>query len=107
MIYLYIIINIRSSVDRDRSIQSKFRSFDLAVLPADNSQFFACTDLASTSPFLSACSEGRIVFCNVRLYVCLSVITKFSGHHPMVERVDVFGNRTARCTGGDKTSLKF
>jgi len=36
------------TVDRDHSIQSKFQSFDLAVLPSDNNQFFVCTDLASS-----------------------------------------------------------
>jgi len=34
-------------VIRDRSIQSRFRSFDLAVLPQNNNQYFVCTDLAS------------------------------------------------------------
>jgi len=44
---LIIIIMIVIAVDRDRSIQSKFRSFDLAVLPQNNNQYFVCTDLAS------------------------------------------------------------
>jgi len=50
------------------------------------------------------CSEGGIVFSSVCLCVCLSVcfsvnmitpetvidITKFAGHHPIVERMDKF-----------------
>jgi len=41
-------------VDRDRSIQSKFRSFDLAVLPQNNNHYFVCTDMASLLHRVSA-----------------------------------------------------
>jgi len=41
------LLTVTFAAVRERSIQSKFRSFALAVLPQNNNQYFVCTDLVS------------------------------------------------------------